>query len=808
MLILSGLILILGGISTVCVADDIKAAEERARNRLAALKAANSKFGSAQKEDSRAREATAKAEAAFVAAHRALEAQKVAEASLVDADRMLTYEEKRIEELVKKWKVVPDDREHAGEKRARYRIIESYNVSLREAARKYLTARGNNARLIKEAAKAVRKAQDAFVAALRAQHEKEWSLVAVQQTKEQAQREAAEAMMALVKASLKDAPPYLREVLVEQEGKPVYHARWVPDKSIRILIYDLIYELEMQISDLTARLKEINKDSERNWKKISPAPKGVKLAGLPDTNKVLCRMAGDVQLELRDNLHESRSKHKPVRATWAYGIVARTFSKHGLLPRETSDFYLDYIHDDSVNVPKRIAEDLVDYQVDLLTKPKCRRRLGLVYPPWLDPKRKDAPKIYIPPHFEAVKLVLSSAENEIRMYVEWQCSNTDVARVVRKSLDEKLLVELAESFKRLREKTKAEDNYEIGPHASYLAFIYHIRLAINELAKDESDYIELLISSKRRYIEQLRAVVPDAATRRLEVLTNRPLRIGKDIEAKVLLTFSSILTDAPTVVLGESTPGGPTMGIFKGLGASWSCSLDTEKLLPVAEDKGGIRLHVAAKDPAGRALDADPITEAGKTGMGAWKNWEQFMHALGNGTGGVDTWHMLNLAADSGTSYCFVVDASGSMKEKNRLAVVKASAKAFVAKMQKPDEVALWVFFCCDNIQLLLPFTQDKDRLIKALEPVKPSQGTPLADAINKGGNYLVTRGKYRNKALVILTDGEETCRGNPHAAAARFREIVRVIGYGAGEPAKKPPTRTLPKERPKPPKEPPVKVQ
>jgi hypothetical protein len=119
------------------------------------------------------------------------------------------------------------------------------------------------------------------------------------------------------------------------------------------------------------------------------------------------------------------------------------------------------------------------------------------------------------------------------------------------------------------------------------------------------------------------------------------------------------------------------------------------------------------------------------------------------------------------------------MEEGDRIGRVKSSARAFVAQMDKADEVALWAFFDCDKIELVLPFTTDKQALLGALAPIEPSRGTPLAAAISAGGDHLIAQGRYDRRALVILTDGQETCQGNPQLAAEEFVRRVEVLGYG-----------------------------
>jgi hypothetical protein len=189
-----------------------------------------------------------------------------------------------------------------------------------------------------------------------------------------------------------------------------------------------------------------------------------------------------------------------------------------------------------------------------------------------------------------------------------------------------------------------------------------------------------------------------------------------------------------------------------------------------------------------------------------WTNWEASREDTDEDSrGGDDLWHVLNFDPGAASSFCFVLDASNSMGEHGRMAAAKKAILDAIAGMKRVDEVALVVFSGEGSARVVQGFTTDKERVGESLKGVRHGGGTDLAGGIRTGGDYLIDAGRFLNKVLVILTDGEETCGGNPQQAAADYRKRVRIEGYGAGGPdrpdAKAPESPRDP--APEPPKEP-----
>jgi Mg-chelatase subunit ChlD len=90
----------------------------------------------------------------------------------------------------------------------------------------------------------------------------------------------------------------------------------------------------------------------------------------------------------------------------------------------------------------------------------------------------------------------------------------------------------------------------------------------------------------------------------------------------------------------------------------------------------------------------------------------------------------------------------------------------------------------CQDSQLLVPFASDnRDRIRSAIDEFRPRGQTPLAYSLEQiAGDFGDFNGE---RAVVLVTDGIESCGGDPVAAAralqGRGRTPVHVIGFGLG---------------------------
>lgn len=141
----------------------------------------------------------------------------------------------------------------------------------------------------------------------------------------------------------------------------------------------------------------------------------------------------------------------------------------------------------------------------------------------------------------------------------------------------------------------------------------------------------------------------------------------------------------------------------------------------------------------------------------------------------------------------FVFDASGSMGTTDltaglpHIARVKAAFQRIVPEIPPARRMGLIVYGQgaynrCDAIELKLrPQPNAGPAMMAEIERVVPAGRTPLTQSVKDAAEVLDTP---RNPAvIVLLTDGEETCGGNPCALAqdlmATARDLtIHVIGY------------------------------
>jgi hypothetical protein len=92
----------------------------------------------------------------------------------------------------------------------------------------------------------------------------------------------------------------------------------------------------------------------------------------------------------------------------------------------------------------------------------------------------------------------------------------------------------------------------------------------------------------------------------------------------------------------------------------------------------------------------------------------------------------------------------------------------------------------CTDSALLVPFgNDDRAPIRQAISDLRPLGQTPIAYALNQAaGDFAALQSE---RALVLVTDGIESCGGDPVAAARELREqgiLIHVIGFGLGNTA------------------------
>lgn len=152
-----------------------------------------------------------------------------------------------------------------------------------------------------------------------------------------------------------------------------------------------------------------------------------------------------------------------------------------------------------------------------------------------------------------------------------------------------------------------------------------------------------------------------------------------------------------------------------------------------------------------------------------------------------------------------VLDASGSMAEaiqgtenQSRMEAAKAAMRDVIAQI--PEREGLNVGFrlyghegsnraedkaeSCRSTELLVPMAGvDREALLAQVEAAEPTGWTPLARALTGAATDFESGGESVTNAVIMVTDGEETCGGDPCAVAAELNaaEIAlttHVVGF------------------------------
>ena len=116
-------------------------------------------------------------------------------------------------------------------------------------------------------------------------------------------------------------------------------------------------------------------------------------------------------------------------------------------------------------------------------------------------------------------------------------------------------------------------------------------------------------------------------------------------------------------------------------------------------------------------------------------------------------------------SVVVLIDASGSMRDHDRIGMAKRAARDVLTQVAPDTEVALIVFYDCHDLRVEQHFTTDIAGVLAQVEAIQPRGGTPLAAGITLAREYIAEHARGAPR-LVVLSDGMETCGGDPVEAA------------------------------------------
>jgi Ca-activated chloride channel family protein len=124
-----------------------------------------------------------------------------------------------------------------------------------------------------------------------------------------------------------------------------------------------------------------------------------------------------------------------------------------------------------------------------------------------------------------------------------------------------------------------------------------------------------------------------------------------------------------------------------------------------------------------------------------------------------------------------ILDASISMESKLRLA--RRAIDRFFSMVHKDDEIFLMTF--ARQPSLIVDFTSDRARLTNGLlSGVSVSGGTSLYDSLYQALRK-VQQGRYQKKAVLLVTDGEDTTSLTRFDRALQYIRESEMLVYSIG---------------------------
>ena len=138
--------------------------------------------------------------------------------------------------------------------------------------------------------------------------------------------------------------------------------------------------------------------------------------------------------------------------------------------------------------------------------------------------------------------------------------------------------------------------------------------------------------------------------------------------------------------------------------------------------------------------------------------------------------------AGSGASSRFLsIDNSGSMSGQ-KIEEARRAALNTVANLPADTEMALQFFGTSGcNVEVVLDFTTDRNAMSEAIKKAGAHGSTPLAKAIEEAAAYVQTNAHTADRAIILLTDGGESCSGDPVEAARKINAPLQQPSASAG---------------------------
>src|SRR5689334_20992644 len=144
---------------------------------------------------------------------------------------------------------------------------------------------------------------------------------------------------------------------------------------------------------------------------------------------------------------------------------------------------------------------------------------------------------------------------------------------------------------------------------------------------------------------------------------------------------------------------------------------------------------------------------------------------------------------DLPVSMGIVLDTSGSMERK--IGTATTAVERFIRTVHRDDDIFLMTF--SNRPDVLQDFTDDRDKLARALRRVVVGGGTALYDALDLSLRK-VKHGIQDKKAILLLTDGEDTTSESTFDEAQTAVRESELLVYCLGiSPSGRPLTERTP---------------
>jgi Mg-chelatase subunit ChlD len=140
----------------------------------------------------------------------------------------------------------------------------------------------------------------------------------------------------------------------------------------------------------------------------------------------------------------------------------------------------------------------------------------------------------------------------------------------------------------------------------------------------------------------------------------------------------------------------------------------------------------------------------------------------------------------------FIIDSSGSMKakmeDKTKMETAKEVLNNLTDTLPSETQVGLLAYGHrakndCKDTELLVPLAPlQADLFRQKVLGLQPLGQTPISYSLKQAAEVL--KGKTGTKTIILVSDGEETCKADPCAVAAELKKAeidlkVHVIGFG-----------------------------